>query len=311
MDLAKEVRQYYLDHFFELEEDKRFHFATRLYGWTRDEQAKKILDDLRPAYVDGSDGIRRTLVNLSRRPPEAKINAAAERQPYFDRYPELRGWIFALFRVRHLRDVYGVDARTELLSVISTAELERLADELSKDHAAVRILSTYAINYLYLVRQILFQSTDSMNDFLHSIETIAAGYDRTDPTDVQLLIYLYTHCIIGASNFYLQPVPSMHKDAYIRMARELEPLIDAMFEHVNLDNKFEYLVCCRILGYETPLFERILEEAEHSLSPDGTFVIDTHNSNRQSSKTSLSDSEHRNVLLIMSTTNYHSVDKTE
>lgn len=306
MRLAIEVRQYYLEHFSELDEDKRFHFATRLYGWSGDDQAKRLLENLRSSYAGSPDEIRHALSSLLRDPPEAKINALAERQPYFDEYPELRGRIFALFRVRHLRDVFGVDARAELLSVVAKAELEEMADKLSNDHAAIRTLSTYAINYLYLVRQILYGSPDSMNEFLRSIEKIAAGYDRSNPTDVQLLIYLYTHCIIGASNFYLQPVPAPHKDYYLRMVIELEPLIDAMFEHINLDNKFEYLVCCRILGYQTPLFERVYEEASRSVSPDGTFVIDTHNDNRQGTKTSLSDSEHRNVLFIMSTLPYHS-----
>lgn len=306
MVLAKEVKQYYIEHFSELDEDKRFHFVTRLYGWNRDEQAKQILERMESSFVGDPSSIQRTLSDLLRHPPEAKINAITERQPYFDKYPELRGRIFALFRARHLRDVYGVDVREELLSVVSMAELERMADELSSDHSAVRTLSTYAINYLYLVRQILFGTPQSMSDFLRSIEKIASGYDRTSPTDVQLLIYLYTHCIIGASNFYLQPVPANHKDDYVRMVEELEPLIDAMFDHINLDNKFEYLVCCRILGYKTQLFERVFEEASRSVSPEGTFVIDTHNDNRQGTKTSLSDSEHRNVLFIMSTLPYHS-----
>lgn len=306
MVLAKEVQQYYFEHFSELDEDKRFHFATRLYGWNRDEQAKQILEQMEPSFVGDPRAIQRTLTDLLHHPPEAKINAIAERQPYFDKYPELRGRIFALFRARHLRDVYGVDAREELLSVVGMTELERMADELSSDHSAIRTLSTYAINYLYLVRQILFGTPESMSDFLRLIETIASGYDRTSRTDVQLLIYLYTHCIIGASNFYLQPVPVIHKDDYVRMVEELEPLIDVMFDHINLDNKFEYLVCCRILGYETQLFERVFEEASRSVSPEGTFVIDTHNDNRQGTKTSLSDSEHRNVLFIMSTLPYHS-----
>lgn len=306
MNLPQEVENYYFDHISELDNDKQFHLATRLYGWSQEPRAKRMLDAFKPSYAYGKE-IHEDLSGLISNPPAAKINALETRQPYFDKYPVLRGRIFALFKVRHLRDMYGIDVRQQLLTIVDRQELEELAECLVNDPEGIRILSTYAINYLYLVRQILFESPESMTGFLTSLQTVTDGYDRSDPTDVQLLIYLYTHCIIGASNFYLNAVPAHHKELYIHMTKELEPLLTSMYDHINLDNKFEYLVCCRIIGYDTPLFERVFEEATRSISPDGTFVIDTHNDNRQGTKISLNDSEHRNVLLVMSARPYHSI----
>ena len=312
MSLAHEIEAYYLAHLDELTPDKRFHFASRLAAWDNDPAARELLAHFQPEYVKTSDEMLADIRELLEQPPAAKINALAERQPFFDAYPELRGRILAMFRVRHLRDIYGIDLTQEFFTLVSKDELHAMADRLEADKAAIKVLSTYAINYLFLVRRILYpQDGSDLTTLISTALELGRHYDARNPTDIQLLIYLYTHCIIGAVNFYHDEIVQSEREPYLTMLRQLETVIDQSFEAVNLDNKFEFLVCCRMLRYDTPLFIRIHDEAARSVSPNGNFVVDTWNHNAQSDKVSLSDSEHRNVLFIMSTRPYHASSSSD
>lgn len=304
MNLADKITDYYKEHFYELNPDKQFHFATRLKAWDEDEFSTNFLKTRTDISRYGDLGaIKQDLEDLINNPPSAKINAAQARQQYFDKYPELRGRMLALFRVRHLLTHYDIDARPALLEVCSLEGLCTLSNDLIKDTEALKTLSTYAINYIYLLHFVLFPDLILSEELAKKIYDLGDSYDLDSAEQIQLLIYLYTHCIIGAANFYARPV-TKDRDTYTDMLKKLEKVIEHSFGSINLDNKLEFLVCCRIMGYSTNLFERIYAECQTSLSPEGTFVIDTHNSFAQSNKTSFSDSEHRNVLLIMSASTY-------
>jgi hypothetical protein len=305
MDLRKSVLDYYLANFSLLSDDKQFHFATRCAAWNGDKRCQTHLERIRAQLVPDpltAPALKASLAELIKNPPEASINAATARAPFFARYPQLRGIDFALFRVRHLGEVYGIDARSELLELISEKQLRDLQDALMQDSEAIKVLSTYAINYLYLLHKVLFE-----DDALHRTRFLEIGkdYRATDATQLQLLIYLYTHCIIGETNFYAQNIPAKHMPLYRTMLEQLESHIADNFDAINLDNKLEFMVCCQICQYDTKLRARIDEECQQSVSEDGMFIIDRHNSNRQSSKSSFEASEHRNVLFIMSGTAYH------
>lgn len=293
--LASAIRSHYLTHFDRLPQDKQFHFVSRLSSWTEDEQATALLDKLKPTLV--TSDIKQDLHDLITNPPLAKVNAAERRQPYFERYPQLRGYMLALFRVRHLLFHYHIDVRETLLELIPKDTLYELSVRLQNDSEAVAILSTYAINYIYLVEDILYpRDSKIIESFARSVIDISKTYSQT-PEDSLLLIYLFTHCIIGASNFYQSPV---HDTLYTDMLTMLEKLISEHFDAINLDNKFEFLVCCRLTSFNTNLTDIIDQEAQQSISPEGTFLIDTLNHAGQKNKTSFGDSEHRNVLYIMS-----------
>lgn len=304
MNHAAKVRAYYLDNFDQLPFDKQFHFASRLASWNDDEDCRQKLAELKdqtlPPDSDPTVLLQDILTNL----PNRKINAAAAREPYFQKYPELRGRMLALFRVRHLLSLYQTDIRNSLTALVPYDDLHALSVALMKDHEAIKVLSTYAINYIYLVERILYdQNTGTLSEDV--FYDLGKSYGDTKE-DLLLLIYLYTHCIIGESNFYAQTIPTEKLPVYSRMLEKIETVITTYYDEVNLDNKLEFLVCCRIVGYETHLFERIYAECDQSISPDGYFVVDTVNSAGQADKTSFEDSEHRNVLFIMSTTPYHS-----
>jgi len=236
------------------------------------------------------------------KPQTSKINANNLRQPFFQKYPLLYGVHSALFRVRHLMYVYGVDGRSSLFSCVSQHELDRIASDLLSDDDATRALSTYAVNFLYLYKAIVLQQKECL-DPKHFIG-LSNGYDLTNNKHLQLLIYLFTHCIIGESNFYVERLPAFKLDSFRQMLSILEAVIDKNFADINLDNKLEFLVCCRICGVDSPLFAKIYSECENSVSSEGCFLVDKHNANPQSKKATFESSEHRNVLFIMSNSEY-------
>jgi hypothetical protein len=303
MQLHEKIKHYYLDHIDELDTDKQFHLFTRLAAWEGDLTALQGLKKLTSTIVPAnSEMLRQQLTELIEHPPTARINASELREEYFQKYPRLRGIDFALFRVRHLLAVYGVDARQTLLSLVPLAELEQLRQALTNDPAAMRTLSTYAINYLYLLERVILEHDDQID--IAALHDLGKAYDSSDPQQLQLYIYLYTHCIIGESNFYTRTIPAGLLPSYQAMVRDLEAVIQQHYDHINLDNKLEFLTCCRIVGYTTGLTEQIYDECARSVSDNGTYLVDRHNANAQSDKTSLADSEHRNVLFIMSKTTY-------
>ncbi len=305
--LADVIAKYYYDNFDSLPGDKQFHFVSRLGSWARDSRAVDRLDQLRSRMIPENPEV--FFKDLIDNPPKAKINAAERRAPYFAKYPSLRGRMLALFRVRHLLYHYDVDTREDLLKLISIDELYKLSDKLMSDTKALMILSTYAINYIYLVEVILFPRGKDMNEFLDRVLAEATHYGK-NPDDTLLMIYLFTHCIIGQSNFYQNKVQTNLYPQYKVMLERIENTISRSLNTVNLDNKFEFLVCCKLADYETILSTIVENEARQSKSPDGDFLIDTINDTAQSNKTSFSDSEHRNVLYIMSSSEFQPVTRS-
>lgn len=302
ISLPQQVENYYKQHYSALDPDKQFHFASRLAAWNQDAFCFDALQQRNDITHDGNLRlIQQDLKELLTNPPLAKVNAASTRQLYFDRYPQLRGSMLALFRVRHLLTIYNIDARKALLELRPLKEFLELSEKLQNDRDALKILSTYAINYIYLIHSILFSDSTPHTDIAQTSYEIGMSYTLDNPEQVQLLIYLYTHCIIGETNFYQAPV-TRHVSTYQAMIQQLESIMRANYTTINLDNKLEFLVCAQILQFQSSLFERIYDECNQSISPDGMYLVDTINSFHQSNKTSFSDSEHRNVLYIMSQT---------
>ena len=302
MPLDQQVKQYYFAHFDKLAPDKQFHYASRIAAWDGDSCAYDKLRELKEyilptEYKNDLAGLMKMILAT---PQTGKRNAHELRQPYFQKYPELYGLHLALFRARHLKAVYGIDAAASLDEVFGKDHLSTLITHLMADKEAVKFLSTFAVNTIYLY-DILFAA--QMADPKHFIE-VAKSYDLKDKSQIQLLIYLYTHCIIGESSFYTQKIPKNKLEVYTSMLAELEKIIGDNFELINLDNKLEFLVCAQICSFNSNLEARIFEECADSISPQGTFLIDVHNQNMQLERQSFAASEHRNVLFIMANLAY-------
>lgn len=295
--LPEIIKQYYFDNISLLSEDKKFHFASRLAAWEGDVAAFALLEELRPFICDDPNSKVKELLTAS--PDKGKRNAHELRQPVFRKYPPLYGLHLALFRLRHLRYIYGLDAQDILFAQLPQAEIEELIKNLIADPVSMRILATFGVNTIYLYGLILQGRRLAEPEYFLDI---SQGYDTRDKQQLQLMIYLFTHCIIGESNFYVREVPAEYLPAYKKMLASLEPLIETYFDDIHLDNKLEFLVCCRICDYQSPLFARVYAECQKSLSPKGHFLVDTHNSNAQVARASFVKSEHRNVLFLMSQT---------
>lgn len=307
MNLRQQITDFYWSHVAELPQTKQFHLATRLAAWNNDSAALSLLASLKPLYVPepyDSQTVHDSLSELIHNPPVERKNASKLREKYFAKYPELDGLHLALFRVRHLLWVYGTDVRDIFFELASKRHCLSLEQKLHADDDAMRTLSTYAINYTYLLERVILEREQSRAIDVKRLYNLGDGYDMDNRSHLQLLIYLYTHCIIGETNFYAHAIPKALLPDYQAMLRRLELVITKHYDDINLDNKLEFLVCCRICSFDSPLFSRIEDECSKSVSDAGTFLIDRHNNNAQSSRVTFIDSEHRNVLFLMSGSPY-------
>lgn len=300
-ELSNTVYAYYLTRQHELSEDRRFHFASRLYLWRRDALCEQTLRGMRAWFTHDEqpeEAIRTIIAAAKSGPVHGSKNAAALRRPYFEQYPMLKTYVSVLFRIALLYTIYGIDCRHLFHDLFPPQKAEQFARSLGHDGKAISILSTHAINFFYLYNGIILGDTATVDR--HRFLAIGRRqYDRNDRIQLQLLTYLYTHCIIGDTLFYYRKLPDSGRNTYLAMLQELELLMRDRFNDINLDNKFEFLVCCRILGYSSSVESMILAEAGRSVSDKGQFLIDRYNANPQTENTTLDLSEHRNVLFIM------------
>lgn len=306
INLSNEVYTYYTEKLDELAFDKQFHFVSRLHLWNRETDFQAKLASLRTEFTY-NDRPRIALESVIAKAKESAThgskNAAALRQPYFERYPNLKLHITALFRMHFMQTIYGIDSRQDLRDIVDMADMAQLRKDLLADDEALAILSTHAINFLYLHDRSLMQDETSL-PVEHFLTVGRSQYDISDKVHMQLLIYLYTHCIIGESRFYYRQIPSGNLTVYKDMMAELEALINDNFQDINLDNKCEYLVCAKLLGQPSKLETRIFDEASRSLSVEGQYLVDRHNNHPQLDNIDLNKSEHRNVLYIMANQNF-------
>lgn len=284
--------------------NKQFHFLSRLFLWTGSDIYKKLLDDLKRNYIGTTElDYEATLRRVYATVPEHGDRMAAKeaRKIYFKKYPQLEPFLNLLFKNLFAKKIYGIDLGPIIKKMVTDDELIVLKKNIESDTEALRILSTHAINYLYLLESYLDTEEKKINPEYYL--EIGSTYSKDDS---ELQIYFFTHCIIGASKFYSEKIREEDLKTYITMLEKTEKIIDEHFCEISLDNKFEFLVCTRLCNFHSPIESRILEESARSLSPDGNFVIDTENSKAApEERNDFIGSEHRNVLFIMSQTPLH------
>jgi hypothetical protein len=178
--------------------------------------------------------------------------------------------------------------------------MEKLYINIINNKQMLRVLSRFAVDYIFLY-EILFDIKQRFDP--KEIFEISKDYDLGDPEQANLYIYLLTHCIIADSNFYIRNVPSDRLDTYIRMLDQLDKFLYGR-EDIKLDAQFEVLVANRICRRSSSLTSSINSQASKSLSSDGDYIIDKLNEKTSPRLNSFQGSEHRNVLYIMSSSNY-------
>ena len=275
------VREYYTEHFNELEPDRKFHFATRIKNWFKTDEfneyfSQNILSqDLHPIFKDNDF---------------SKVNRADLRREYFEKYDHLFAIEAALFRVNHLKNEYNIDVRDKFLEKYPKEKLYKLSDDLIKDEDGLAVLSTYAVNVICLT-EILFPRGINVP---RQLAEISLKEECVDPT---LAIYCDTHIILCDSNFYTQPTNPDNLEIFKKLIEKDARIINDDFNKLSLDILLEFLVCARMVNSDFPEIEnKIMSECEKVLQTS-PYLIDTKRPERYNT---LSGAEHRNVLFIMS-----------
>lgn len=275
-----------------------FHYASRRWLWSRDAWSRECLESMKEWYLGKDEAeYREKIVSMCAN--SETVQSVNQRRPYrqkyYDKHENLSLYNGLLFRYLFAKSLYGVDLRPYIQEQIPDEEFLEVYDQLLRDHDAIRVLSTHAINYFYLLKNYLGVEVDPQLFLTLSDEydhLVASG--ELKASDVQKLkIYLLTHAIIGESLFYTRPVRG---EIYTEMCRRVEANIEGHYFSVSLDNKFEFLVCAALCGYKTWLRSLILQEAKGSVSWAGPFIVDR---DAQAVRHVVQSSEHRNVLYVM------------
>lgn len=303
-NLSNSIYSYALSHFEELPLDKQFHFSSRLATWNNDVACTQIVSSMRDLFLPTNDPLH-TLEALR----DGKLipllpgnkDLLQLRETSNTKFPQLRSAARLLYWAALLDNTYTVDFRSAVTAIFPKHELAELYEALLTDHVAIGMLSTHAVNFLFLYKRYLEQTNGPDPALFIDIANQNGLYDLADPLQLQLCLYLLTHVIIADSQFYSVEPSVASRKTYHAILTRLDSIMAGRLRDITLDNKLEFLVCCKFTGFTTTLEMTILREAEQSVSTAGYYLIDAH-TKRPSPYTTFDKSEHRSVLYIMATT---------
>lgn len=273
-----------------------FHFWSRLWLYKKDPVARQHLDELADWYLGRGDegGIEKRIKDLTTTTAQ-KDDPLTMRKSYYQKYPKLLKYGSLLFWWLMAGEIYSEDVTVEVEKVAPKEMMLSLREELLADTEAIKILSSGATNFFYLLDEYAETKTATPKLF-DLIKNEKAGTDRES---LKRMFYFLSHLVIGETHFYTRE--NVDDVTLCReIVRRLEKIIKHDYFKVSLDMKFEFLVCCQIIGYESDWAKIIEGEAERSLSPVGNFLVDTHNAWIHGFGHKFARSEHRNVLYLMS-----------
>jgi len=272
-----------------------FHLWSRLWLYKNDENARSQLDGLKDWYLGkGEDGIEKRIKELTTTTAE-KDDPLTDRKRYYQKYPKLLKYSSLLFWWLMAREIYNEDVSGEIEKVAPKEEINSLLEMVSKDHEAIRILSSGATNFFYLTEAYLGIKVKT-DELFNLVKSDKYSMDREG---LKQRFYFLSHLVIGETLFYTRK-EIKNRETCLGIVKELEKMIKNHYFKISLDMKFEFLVCCQILGHQTDLVEVINGEAERSLASVGNFLVDTHNAWIHGFGNKFTRSEHRNVLYLMS-----------
>jgi hypothetical protein len=311
--MLEKVNDYYLSHLDELSPDKQFHYLSRLLLWGGlSPSFSKKLDDHKVRLLGDSSpvGFRTLLQGLMQNPTTGfgSNHAVEKRKPLFQKYPRLQPANAVLFRLLQARNVFDQDQRELCGELFTLSDLDDLFDALLADEQALTYLSTHAVNFAYLYH--CFVQGEDSQLITAALEQVSRPTPSADSIHKLMYCYMITHAVIGETQFYFQPLTNDKIPTYVQLLQQVESVIGESFQDINLDAKCEFLVCCRLTNYSSKLEKQIYDEASTSMSDDGDFIVDTHNFYRSAGLRSLDQSEHRNILLVLSQTPSHLMPST-
>lgn len=288
-----------------LSEEKKFHFYSRLYLWTGDKKYKKALVSLQDYFLGGKNkqAWRKKIEEIlsSEKIYQRKVaNGKSFRKELVKNYPLLGVYHELLFRSLLAKNIFGIDWWKIVLEVVPKEKLLVLAKTFLKNREDLQKLSTFAVNYLFLLDFFLPEIVlrekieKTFSPIIEGINSKEKSFD-----ELKNNLYFLTHCVVAGSKFYSQK-SSVKSDFFEKIGSKLEDILKKNYSKISLDNKLEFLVCERLIGRKSSLESRIFSETTGSLSPIGNFLIDSLNENKKDfGKRDFFSSEHRNVLYLM------------
>ncbi len=285
--------------------DKKFHFFTRMFLWTKENKYLKELEKNKAEYFgkndDGFKNMAKHILEKKEFYKKRVFNNKDFRLDAINKYPLLGSYSELLFRNLMSKNIFNIDLKPLISEFVTDSELLKLRDLLLNNEKDILALSTFAVNYLYFIEEYFSDAKEFEVDVEKLFKITNTQDFGTRAKNANLLIndiYFLTHIIINASRFYKNKIIKNRK-TYIKIFNKLEEIIELNYIKVSLDTKLELLVCAKLLKTKSSLDSRIKEEAELSLSPINNFLVDTFNIHKNNKNKSWLDSEHRNVLYIM------------
>lgn len=300
LDPFQAVHDHYMDNLSYLPANLQLHFLSRLYLWFGGARYKEKLDAIRDAWWSRMTDILTQIdaVQAGTAKPHIPVKKyyrreATKKHPWIGPYNQF------FFKCLFDRTLFDGTGFSDHAARIDAAVVSHIYKELFNDMQSVFALATPAVNFFYLTDMFITGGRSPI-DPSYFLE-VGDQCSLKDPrADLDSRIYMYTHAIIGASQFYATSVPEKDRDVYRRMLERIETLMRDNYADLNIDQKSEFAVCCRLCDYDSPLMPIIRSELATSLSPHGLFFVNTHNTYADDPvKKSLFVSEHANVLALM------------
>ena len=299
------VAQCYSEHSDKLA-NKKFHFFTRMFLWTKDKKYLEKLNSIKHKYYGNNEEellkILKSILKKKSVYQKRIYNKKDFRKKTADKYPLLGAYSEILFRNLMSKNVFNYDLRPVIKKLISDEELLKLKKELLSNKKDMLSLSTFSANFLYFMEDYMSEEKgDDDVDIMRILDVVEREVANKKENDIELVrnsLYFITHLIIGESRFYKRDIIK-NRDVYQKLLLIAEKIIGDNYLKLSLDIKMELLVCAKLVKAKSSLENIINQEAEMSLSEINNFLVDRMNGRCDLSPKGFLGSEHRNVLYIM------------
>ncbi len=284
-----------------LSQTARIHYFTRMYLWTGDASYRTAIEADTEAWWSS---VARDIQKIS--DPSSETESAASAGKAYRaaaklKHPLIAAYNAVFFKVLFDQTVFSGRHYRQELDHINRDLLRSTHQALLSDPTSLFTLSTPAVNFLYLCDYFFAVEDPSFRiDPSKLLDIAQAETVLGEDNDRDARIYFCTHAIIGASAFYSRPVSPDAIPLYHEMLAHTERTILADYVHASLDHKCEFIVCAKIIGYESVLYHTILHEVRASFSTHGNYVTNVHNTYSNNVTHDTADGmEHTNVLAVM------------
>ena len=157
----------------------------------------------------------------------------------------------------------------------------------SRDVDLLYVLGSFAVNGILLSRSIL--GATYLPDELELIRLLESAPVAED-TAVSF-VYFATHIVIASSSFYTGAIRKDLRGNFVTMLQSVETTVAKFYRSLSFDAKLEYLLACKMVGYESKLYGRIVSEVDGTITPLG-YIVDPHMPG------GIAAAEHRSMLYL-------------